>query len=228
MNPNLPATSITVASIIDDLHFNLSVAAIASGTAETTFNYQNGQTRQFTARDVKPSTYGKYVAASSATANDAKVVWKMGALNKGYQQFVSFTIHLSSNVSTAQEPGFLRSYEVHSTSLQPPVPATGDGSGAATVGTQLAPGMAMTMVRTSAGGSVGPGDLITYTCTVSNFTSSRIANGAAVVDVPANTRFGKSYPTGPGTSIRGLSYPAKRGGPAGEQVFEIRHPIRGW
>ena len=141
--------------------------------------------------------YGTYYAATSTGTNNAKVIWNVAALSPGYQQSLTLTVHVGSEVRIDQQLGLGNNYEVYSTIHQPPTVATGYTSGAANIGTQVDGPISFTMTPKTE--TVAPGGLITYVCKLSNLGSSAVANAFAMVVVPDGMRFASSYPSGTAT-----------------------------
>ncbi len=148
------------------------------------------------------SSGGVFHAATSANIRDASIVWDAGDLDPGSSFSESFTIHISNKVRTQESIVVPNEYVVYGENFQPPYSATGYSSGSPNVSTEVRGPIAFTAMAKSS--TVAPGGLITYKFKLSNLTRSAV-KAAAVVTVPAFTRFATSYPTGANTSVPGIT-----------------------
>jgi len=215
----------TVTHIGDDLTFTFTAInngdAIAKSvkvvaTVPTYIDSTTNLNKQFLATDITSiSSGGVYVPAAGSTP--AQIVWTSGDLDPTFLLSETFTIHITNKVRTLEDIGVGNDYTVYSPTFQPPYSATGYSSGAPNAATRIEGPISLTLVPNST--TVAPGGLLTYTFTLSNFTSAPVAKPVAVVIVPDFTRFDTKYPTGPKTSVAGVAYVGKAGAPDYQEAY---------
>ncbi len=159
-----------------------------STTVPSYIENQTNLRKQFASAELLISPGGTYNPATAPNANDATIVWDVGDLGGGLQNFVRFTVHpLSNTVRTEQLLNLPNDYAVYSASHQPPGRSTGFTSGAPNIQTHVEGPIKMTLVAQST--TVAPGGQFTYRFTLQNLGATTAAHALAVVVQPEFTRF---------------------------------------
>ncbi len=158
-----------------------------------------GAQLQFPSNALVFNSYGKYVAATPGAKN-AKVVWNVSNLSPGYHQSVTLLEVLGPGVQVPSGIGLPTSYEVSSTTAQPPSPGIGPPGAP---GLSVVGAISFTVVPENT--TIAPGGLLTYTFTLSNLTSVAVLHPMVAIVVPPYTRFATSYPNGANKSVAGVT-----------------------
>jgi len=127
------------------------------------------------------------------TSGTNQIVWDAGDLDAGDQLSKSFTLHITSAVRLLQSLSIDDNYIAYSPTFQPPYSATGASSGSPNYSSDIQGPIIFSMVPQST--SVAPGGLITYSCTLTNLSSTYVKNAIAVIVVPDGLTYSDSYPT---------------------------------
>lgn len=155
-----------------------------SATIPTYREEATGMYKQFTPTY---NQFGHPVAATSPTANDAKIVWDVADLDPSFSQEVTLKIQLNNNLKNIQTIVLPNNYNVASTTQQPAAASTGFSSGAANV--SVAVSSALRFTATPDTTTVAPGKYVNYTLKLSNLSHVDAPSAAAVFTVPEFTRF---------------------------------------
>lgn len=213
INPDLPSGTTTVASILNDTQFTISVAATGTDKVNFTFDYDGNQ-HQFSASDFASiSPGGQIVNVSTLASNSTQwilpggdkidfldshnvpqkaIVWSVGDLEAGFQQFVAYAINVSDAVQVPSDIVGNNLYEVFSAASpqQPPVAADAKTSLATNIPSIDVRGpIKLTLALDNGVSSVAPGGLFNYKLTLSNLSGAKVDHAIAVVDVPGSSRF---------------------------------------